>query len=151
MRPSTASSALLLLLSGCAVREAKDLLDQVRDEDYRTTWARAPGWEQPRTAGTGPHGAYVDIWVNDVMQVAIDAGTAIERWPEGSIVAKDGYNDAEGDDLKYIALMERRGGGWFFAEFSDDDRVVIANENASKCTRCHDDGADGVLAFGLPG
>lgn len=147
---------LALVLPACADRsEADQLRDQLMDDDYRSTYARAPGWQTPRQpAAGGPHGSFIDIYINDVMEDAIVAseqsGDPLSRWPEGSLIVKDGFSDAEGRDYEYLAFMERREDGWFWGEFRGNGRLVAAGLNDSRCADCHAAGDDSVRAFGFP-
>lgn len=145
----------LAVLGGCNANEADALRDQIRDDDYRNTYARAPGWEDGRLpAAGGPHGGFVDIYINDVMVEAIEdaeaSGEPLERWPEGSIIVKDGWNRSEGGSLEYLSFMERRSGGWFWGEYRGNGRLVSAGKNDNTCVGCHRAGEDQVRAFGLP-
>ena len=56
---------LLIALAGCGDRnEAADIRDEIRGDDYRNTYARAPGWEDDRQPSEGgPHGGFVNIYV----------------------------------------------------------------------------------------
>lgn len=119
-------------------------------DDYRQTYARAPGWEEPRMESFGPHGEVVDIYINDVLEDALDS-EGLEQWPEGSIIVKDGWEDAEGESLRFIAVMKKRGDGtWFWAEYDSDENVYVAGEDDETCTGCHSSGEDQVRAFPLP-
>lgn len=138
-----------LLLTACGRADANDLLDELRDDDYRS-FARAPGWERPRTASSAPHGNYVDIYVDDVIADALDEGEPLDAWPEGATIVKDGWAAPAGDELAIIAVMRKRDDGWFFAEYSGSGRVKFAGHDVRVCTNCHAGGDDGVLAFGLP-
>jgi hypothetical protein len=124
--------------------QAVNLLEQVREQGYRT-WQRAPGWEA-RLPSDAPHGNEVDIYVNDVVSAALAGGEALEAWPLGSIIAKDGWS---GQSLKLVALMEKRSAGWFWAEFDEHDEALYAGTPAL-CTSCHELGSDYVRAFSLP-
>lgn len=139
-------------LGACGRGEAEDLYEQIQSDDYRDNYTRAPGWPDPRLpADGGPHGSFIDLYVNDVMADAIDSGDSLSAWPEGSLIVKDGWNDADGDDLKFITLMEKRSGSsWFWAEYEPDGSVAFAGLDESVCTNCHASGEDSVLAFGLP-
>lgn len=152
MRALVALGLLAPLFACGANSEANDLLDQIQADDYRSTYARAPGWENPRQpADGGPHGSFIDIYVNDVVVDALEAGGPLEAWPEGSLIVKDGFSDAEGQNLRFVTLMEKRSGGdWFWAEFNSDLEIDFAGLNEGVCVSCHDAGADGVLAFDLP-
>lgn len=148
-------ACLLVLALGstaCADRsEADELRDQLESDDYRSTYARAPGWEQARQPSAGgPHGAFVDIYVNDVIEDALASCAALQAWPEGSIIVKDGWSAAQGGDYEYLAFMERRADGWFWGEFRGNGRLVAAGENDDRCAGCHAAGQDQVRAFELP-
>jgi hypothetical protein len=151
---SLALPALLLgLLPACGnKREAEALLVQIQDEDYRSTYARAPGWMEPLLpAQGGPHGDFIDLYINDVMVEAIESGETLTEWPDGSIIVKDAWRDAEGTSLRFIALMEKRGSdSWFWAEYDDSDKVEIAGCDKKVCVDCHESGDDQVRAFGFP-
>lgn len=141
----------MLTLLACNAGEADALRDQVRDDDYRNTYARAPGWAEVRQPSEGgPHGGFVDIYVNDVVEEALEDGRALERWPEGALIVKDGWADAAGSEYEYLALMERREDGWFWAEYRGNGRLVSAGLNDSTCAGCHAAGQDSVRAFDLP-
>lgn len=143
----------LLALSACADRdEAAELRDEIQADDYRQTYARAPGWETPRQPSQGgPHGPFVDIYINDTLEEALAAEESIERWPEGSIIVKDGWDAAEGGDQEYFAFMERRSDGWFWGEYRGaGGRLVAAGLNDGRCADCHAAGEDSVRSFGLP-
>lgn len=144
-----------VVLGGCGRGEANDLRDQIEDDDYRQTYARAPGWEDGRLpAQGGPHGGFIDLYVNDVLAEAIEGaaedGSALEQWPEGSIIVKDGWSAADGGKFEYLSLMERRSEGWFWAEWRGNGRFISAGLNDKTCTGCHASGEDQVRAFGLP-
>lgn len=67
-------------------------------------------------------------------------------WPLGSIIVKDGFNGG-GYDL--TAVMEKREGGWYWAEYGNDGTPLFSGQ-PSVCTDCHESGADMVRAFGFP-
>lgn len=123
---------------------AEELIAQVQADDYQS-WRRAPGYEQ-RRASTAPHSDNVEIFVNDVVSDALD-GNSREEWPDGSIIVKDGYADDDTHDL--TAIMEKRDGVWFWAEYDANDEPLYSGA-PSICTDCHDSGADFVRAFELP-
>lgn len=140
------------LASGCADRnEADAIRDQLEDDDYRNTYARAPGWSMPRQpAEGGPHGAFIDIYVNDVVEDAIASGEALDAWPEGSLIVKDGWSAQEGGDYEFLAFMERRESGWFWGEYRGNGRIVASGLDDRRCANCHAAGQDSVRAFDLP-
>jgi hypothetical protein len=138
---------LVVVLAGCRNMDeagAEALWDEVHAAEYRA-WERAPGWPE-RVPSGAPHGEDVDIYVNDVVVEALASETALTEWPVGSIIVKDGW---VGEDLKLVAIMEKREGEWFFAEYGAEGSVDFSGQPGI-CTRCHDAGADYVRAFGLP-
>lgn len=150
-----AITLLVGLLGACNSGEARDLLDEIQDDNYRATYERAPDWEEGRLpAQGGPHGGFIDLYINAVMVEAIaevgEDGDPLTQWPEGSIIVKDGWTAASGGDLEYISFMERRSDGWFWAEYRKGRRLVSAGLNDKTCTGCHASGADQVRAFELP-
>jgi hypothetical protein len=123
---------------------ARRLLAEVRDERYRT-WERAPGWSS-RKPTSAPHAEEVDIYVNQIISDILAIGEPTARFPEGSIIVKDGFDDG---DLELIAIMQKRGDGWFWAEY-DDDGDPDYSGRPDVCIDCHRDGSDYVRAFRLP-
>ena len=143
---------LALMTVACADRnEAGEIRDQIRADDYRQTYARAPGWDMPRQPSAGgPHGSFVDIYVSEEISDALEAGEPLTEWPEGSIIVKDGWSAASGGDFEYFAFMERREDGWFWGEYRGTGRLVAAGLDDRRCAGCHASGDDQVRAFGLP-
>lgn len=145
--------ALACLLAGCGDDDEKnqdpagasELLARIQAENYRG-WQRAPGYEQ-RLPSAAPHGSEVDIFVNPTVADAL-AGAAIDAWPLGSVIAKDGWK-ADGETLHIVAVMEKRDDGWFWAEY-DGSGEPLYSGSPSVCTGCHASGADYVRAFGFP-
>jgi hypothetical protein len=137
-----------LILAACGDNQddagARDLLTRVQADQYRT-WDRAPGWESRRASGA-PHSDDVDIYVNDIVAEVLALAEPIESWPEGSIIAKDGF---DGSDLEIIALMEKRSDGWFWAEYDSEGEPDYSG-HPDICIDCHKSGSDGVRAFSLP-
>lgn len=146
---SRAALLTVLALSACRQNDdpagAEDLLEQVEQQSYRS-WARAPGYEN-RRASSAPHGNQVEIFVNDAVAGALAGEPGLAEWPVGSIVVKDGYTDD--GDLDLIAIMEKREGGWYWAEYDGEGAVLYSGE-PDVCTDCHGSGSDFVRAFALP-
>jgi hypothetical protein len=70
--------------------------------------------------------------------------------PEGAILVKEGYKDADGAESKGITVMLKEAGwgddGWFWTKYPADgsgESVLAGSPNA--CTDCHEDGQDSVL------
>jgi hypothetical protein len=139
---------VLVVLAGCGDNQdpagARELWRRIQAEDYRS-WPRAPGYETRRSS-RAPHGNRVDIYINDTIASALVAGDALDAWPDGSLIVKDGFDDS---DLDLVAVMEKRLGGWFWAEYDDEGDASYSGE-PELCTDCHESGDDGVRAFSLP-
>ena len=145
--PLLATALAALLLAGCGDNQdpsgADELWTRIHDEKY-TSWMRAPGYAS-RTPSAAPHGDEVEIFVDDVVASAL-AGGAISAWPEGSLIVKDGYS---GGEPHLVAAMEKRKGGWYWAEWDPDGSASFSGE-PTICTDCHASGSDFVRAFALP-
>ncbi len=139
--------AAALLAAACRNQDeagADALWEEIHAEDYRG-WQRAPGFPG-REPSSASHGDAVEIFINDVLAEALVAGEPLTEWPEGSVIVKDGYR---GGEPLLVAAMEKREGGWFWAEYEPDGDVDFSG-SPGICTRCHDAGADYVRAFGFP-
>jgi len=138
----------LVLAGACRQNDdpdgADELLARVQEEDYRS-WNTAPGYDERRPS-SAPHGGNSEIFVNEVVVDALSM-EGLEEWPEGSIVAKDGYNDDGG--LEVIAIMEKRADAWYWAEY-DAEGAPLFSGAPTICTDCHGAGSDFVRAFSLP-
>jgi hypothetical protein len=143
------AAVVALALTSCGDDQdpegAADLLQRMRDDGYQS-WARAPGYSE-RRATNAPHGDQVDIFVNQVVADAL-AGSAIDEWPVGSIVAKDGYDDD--GSLSLVAAMEKREDGWYWAEWDGESDESLYSGKPAICIDCHASGSDYVRAFGRP-
>lgn len=137
-----------VLLAGCSGNQDPEgaalLWSRLQSEDYRTL-PRAPGFET-RTRSSGVHAVDVDLYVNETIQDALSAAQPLSEWPLGSLTVKDGWN---GDELKIVAVMEKRSDGWFFAEYHADGSV-IASGRPGQCAGCHRTGDDFVRSFSFP-
>ncbi len=145
-------TSLLVIVAACAgdnaqePEEAKALWSRIHAEDYRS-FARAPGYEMRQPSNTS-HSAFSEIFINDVFVLALgDVG--IEKWPDGALIVKDGY-DSDGNH-SLIAAMEKRAGEWFYVEWVDPKNPDAKfSGQPSVCVDCHNRGSDGIQAFELP-
>jgi hypothetical protein len=138
---------LLVALVGCGDNQdpggARALWERIHELDYRS-WERAPGYEARRPSDA-PHSDAVEIFVNDVVSDALRADETLTRWPEGSLIVKDGW---DGDELELVAVMRKRADGWYWAEYDGDGSAAYSGV-PSLCTGCHSSGDDFVRAFGF--
>lgn len=117
-------------------------------EGYET-WEQHADWTGVVASEDGTHGDYVSIWMNDTAAAAINAGKGGEL-PEGAILVKEGYNDAEGTDLKGFTVGIKEAGwgddGWFWAKYDlDNPEPAQVAGSGNACSDCHAGGQDGVL------
>lgn len=136
------------LLFGCGGDDldeagARELWQRLQEADYRG-WERAPGWEA-RQPTVSAHGHTADIFINPVLTTALGE-SGLEAWPVGSLLVKDSYR---GDALHLIAAMEKRSGGWYYAEWDAGGGAKYAGE-PGVCLDCHGSAPDRVFAIALP-
>ena len=140
--------ALVLLCTACGEDQeperARALFDRLEAEDYRT-WARAPGFAE-RQESRAAHGDAVDIFINDVVEADLASIDRLERWSDGAVIVKDGY---EGGELCFIAVLSKEEGEWFWAEY-DGGGDTLFSGTPEICTGCHSLGDDSVRALYLP-
>ena len=111
--------------------------------DGLDSWSQYEGWEGI-VASSSVHGDFVQIWLNDAALTAITAG---EEIPDGAILLKETYNDAEGTELKDITVMKKvdgynpDGSDWYWAQYLEDGTVQTAG-SPDMCTGCHSSGED---------
>lgn len=117
--------------------------DYIAGDDY-LSWGTVPA-EAAISQSADHSNAYVISYANDAAQAAMDdfQGT----FPDGSILIKAQYEDAEGASLKAYTIMVKRDGydeeigDWFWAAISSDGTVSSAG-NVSGCVNCHSSAAD---------
>lgn len=135
-------------VAGCGDNQddegARALLAEVRSDDYQS-WARAPGYETRRDSNA-PHSDAVEIYVNPIVELALEEASGLTEWPIGSVIVKDGY---AGSERELVAIMEKRQDGWYWAEYDDDGDPDYSGK-PEICIDCHDSGSDSVRAFRLP-
>lgn len=159
MAPRVHRAALAALLGAAcdglppAQGPGNDLLEAVQAADYRS-WARPPKGDamNPLTPGKSTHGDFIDVYLNETLAAALSAAPkSLGAWPEGSIAVLDGWDDPEGSSLRFIAIMERRPGGWYFEHYVDGDLAAPRHYGApDTCVGCHAAGSDGLRTVALP-
>jgi hypothetical protein len=91
------------------------------------------------------HGQTAFIFLNATMTEA-RLGSDRAAWPEGAMLIKDSYR---GDTLAFVAVLEKRSTGWYFAEWNGDGDLKFAG-SPSVCRSCHDQAHDSVFSVALP-
>lgn len=140
------------LLAACTQNDdpdgAKQLYAKINEGPGFRSWRRAPGFPTRKPSFTA-HSDAVEVFVSPQLSAALDGPTPITTWPEGSIVVKEGFS---GDTRRIVAVMEKRAGKWYWAEYNGDGETLFSGE-PSVCTGCHDnrkDYSDWVYSFELP-
>jgi len=122
--------------------ESVNLLEELKAADY-TKWAPAPG-NETRVAAKGPHGDEVQILLDPTAEQGMASGA--DRWPLGSIIAKDIYR---GGELIQIAAMKKTADGWYWGEWDAQGTPIAEGIAVEPCEGCHADGTDGTLGVAL--
>jgi hypothetical protein len=139
--------ALVIAASGCGDNQdpegAKQLFQKIKALDYRKNFAKAPGYATKQPSNT-KHAKFSDIFINKVMDDVIKSKKPTKEWPLDSLVVKEGYA-SDGTTLGLIAVMEKRGDGWYWAEYLDPDTAEGGAKYSGKpkiCLDCHQASAD---------
>lgn len=153
---STMFIGLVLMSVGCGEKDADTGADNEvayeetlllwNDIQDMESWEQYEGWEGI-VPSSSVHGDYVQIWLNEAANNALTTGSDL---PDGAIIAKQTFDDANGDTLKDITVMQKiegfnpEGNGWFWAQYLEDG--TVQNEGSpAMCTGCHAGGNDYVL------
>jgi hypothetical protein len=147
--------ALVVAFSSAACRDNQDpqgateLWSRVSQSGYRS-WTRARAYPKREPSFT-LHGGSVEIFVNPTLAAARDGKTAFRQFPDGSMVVKEGYS-GNSDDLAIVAVMEKRAGEWYFAEYSGDGEALFSGK-PKVCVDCHEarrEHSDWLFSVELP-
>lgn len=110
--------------------------------DGYETWDQVADWEGVQPSES-VHGDYTEVWLNADAFATVSAAAG-EDMPDGAILAKQAYNDAEGTDLGNLTAMYKVEGAWFWASWDSAGELVDAGD-VSSCSGCHSAGQDSVL------
>ena len=88
-------------------------------------------------ASEAVHGEYVENWLNDEAKAVVDAAMG-EPMPDGAILVKQGYGDAEGTDLKNLTVMWKTEGEWFWAKYDSAGELSTSGFALEGCVACHE-------------
>ena len=134
--------------SGAISAEDQRAADLWAELEGYSEWQQHEDWMGVSASEDGTHGAFVQIWMNDLAADAIAAGDGADM-PEGAILVKEGYGSEDGA-ANGITVMAKESGwgddGWFWAKYAGDGSgsVQLAG-SVNGCTGCHSGGQDSVL------
>jgi hypothetical protein len=145
--------AIALLSAACRDNQdpqgATELWSRVSQSGYRS-WVRARSYPKREPSFT-LHGGSVEIFLNPALAAARDGKTPLQKFPDGAMVVKEGYS-GNSDDLAIVAVMEKRAGEWYFAEYSGDGEALFSGR-PKICVDCHEarkDHSDWLFTVELP-
>jgi hypothetical protein len=152
------SAAIAAALAGLAPGACTEPLQPVTDDttvlgaigDY-TEWARPKNREE-REPVVAPHGGFVDIYINDVVEedLAMVLPEGLPKWSEGATIVLAGHDAMEGGTLVQVALMQKRHGTWRWEQYDGDSSEPRFSGRPDVCVGCHSGGEDYVRSFKLP-
>jgi len=111
--------------------------DFLKKADYAKKWKMWPD-SKPMHKGVDPHGALLNVYVNDAALKGITAKKG--KLPVESMVVIDNFKadkKLENIDVMYkIKGFNPTDGDWFWAQFSPDGKVIEEGK-IDECIRCH--------------
>lgn len=146
-----ALAALPLALTGCAEDgdgseagddgQARELYDQTIAGDAYKSWSLFPG-ASPSLYKSGQHnGDFVRSYMNDVAVAALAGFDG--SFPDGTILVKEQYGDAEGKVLNGHTVMlkidgyDPAHGDWYWVAYNGKGETTQFAGKASYCFNCH--------------
>ena len=129
---------------------AQALLEDLQGQDYRA-WPGPPmNPDDPRRArAAGPHGTFVEIYLDPVLQAALLSEVTLEAWPVGATVVAEGYDDEVAAEAALFNIARKSDRGWIWAQL-DDDEDPLAYGQPDGCVGCHGGAADRIFSLELP-
>jgi hypothetical protein len=129
---------------------AEALLREVQEQDYRA-WEGPPLPEDEprRQEAAGPHGAFVEVFLDPILAGAKDAEMTLEAWPVGSTAVADGYPDEIATEVDLVNIGQKTDDGWIWAQL-DGDGNGIGYGRLEDCLACHFNGEDRIFSIELP-
>lgn len=140
-----------LVLAACGGPTDEEIAREIFTEidGQWESWGTAPNWDGIQASSDCTHGNYVKITFNEL---ALNA-YGDEDLPDGSIVVKRGYDNADGTGaVGFVTVMKKIDGydparnDWFWARIADDGTPSdSAVGQASFCYGCHSAGGTDYL------
>lgn len=149
-----AAAGALVAVVGCAeplvpVGEDETLLEQAGDY---TQWVR-PNNRDGRAPTAAPHGAFADIFINDVVEADLAMTMLPEglpEWSEGAMVVIEGWDAMADGELVQVAIMHKRHGQWEWEQYDGGSSVPRFSGRPDVCRGCHGAGEDFTRSLRLP-
>lgn len=96
---------------------------------------------EPRPGG--PHGDYIETWLNSSAYDTVQAGGGTDM-PAGAVLVKQGYDDEAGAQKRFLtAMMKDASYGWFWVSWNNAGDIAAIGQPSS-CVSCHSAGQDMV-------
>jgi len=147
------------LASGCLARPPEAEVE----DDAATSLLRAVeesgyfDWEAPPTAddrprrrmATGPHGAWVEVYLHPTLIEAFFGDEPLEAWPDGVAAVCESYPSEEASDPLLLNVMLKDGDAWAWAQLDGQGRP-LTTERPDDCIGCHGAADDFVFSLFLP-
>ena len=151
--------AVATALGGCLAQppeamlpgeRAQGVLRDVQALEYRT-WAGPPRGEDEavRARAAGPHGAFIEVFLDPTLAGAQDSDTTLTLWPVGSTAVAEGYDDESAGEPSLISIVTKRDDGWLWAQVAEDG-AELAYGRPDDCLSCHFGGMDLIFSIDLP-
>lgn len=117
--------------------EAEPFWTYITETDPYENWDHWPGHDG-KYEGTSPHGAYLELYGNDI---AIEAAKGGKPMPDGAILVKENYGEDQETLMAITPMYKKKGynpeaGDWFWAKYGPDGSVDDAGK-IDACINCH--------------
>jgi hypothetical protein len=129
---------------------AQAALEEVREMNYRA-WSRPPLAEDEslRMRAAGPHGAFVEVFLDPMLTAALASMETLTAWPVGAVAVAEGYDDEVATEPSLYSIGNKQGNGWIWAQV-DGDGTGLAYGRPDDCISCHFSGMDRIFSVDLP-
>lgn len=148
---------IVLVLGGCLADQPHAVLGDERAEALFEEVEGYRAWERPpvaegeplRQGASGPHGAFVEVFLDPILAEAQRADATLLAWPVGSTAVADGYADELATAPMLVNIARKTEHGWEWAQLEGDGRG-LAYGRLEDCIACHGNGMDRIFSIDLP-
>jgi hypothetical protein len=147
----TAGALSIFLAIGLCLSMAAEQLPSTNPAEFWTyisktnpykNWQHWPGFPG-KVPGKSPHGAYVELYANDI---AVKAANEGKDMPDGAILVKENYAKDKETLMEITPMYKVKGynpdaGDWFWTEYGPAGKVMNAGK-VDSCINCHRKGKD---------